>query len=202
MKRKEVQQYIGNQAQISGSRHYVLADGWGRNLRAIDINSGSGLQYTIMPDRGMDISLASYKGANLVYLTPNGETHPAFYEPENLGWLRTFAGGLLTTCGLTWLGAPVVDGDEPLGLHGRYSTIPAKQVSDLSVWVGEEYHMKVKGIVEEASLFGNKLRLERQIHTVQGQNTLRITDIITNFGYAPSPYTIMYHINLGYPLLS
>ena len=202
MKREETLQYIGNQAQISGSRHYVLTDGWGRNLRAIDINSGSGLQYTIMPDRGMDISLASYRGVNLVYLTPNGETHPAFYEPEDLGWLRTFAGGLLTTCGLTWLGAPVMDGNEPLGLHGRYSTLPAKQVNDLSGWVNNEYHIKVKGVVEEASIFGNKLRLERQIHTVQGQNTLRITDTITNFGYAPSPYTIMYHINLGYPLLS
>jgi len=201
MKRNELQQYIGNQAQAGGSRHYVLSDGWSRNLRGIDINSGSGLQYTILPDRGMDISLASYKGVNLVYLTCNGETHPAFFEPENLGWLRTFAGGLLTTCGLTWLGSPVNDGGEPLGLHGRYSTLPAKQVADLSAWVGDEYHIKIKGIIEEAFLFGNKLRLERQIHTIQGQNSLLITDTITNFGYTPSPYTILYHMNLGYPLL-
>ena len=201
MERNKLQQYIGNQAQIGGSRHYVLADGWARHLRAIDINSGSGLQYTIMPDRGMDISLASYKGINLVYLTCTGETHPAFYEPENFGWLRTFSAGLLTTCGLTYLGAPVTDGNEQLGLHGRYSTIPASQVSDLSEWVGDEYHIKIKGIVEEASIFGHKLRLERQIETIQGQNNLRITDKVTNFGYLPSPYTILYHMNLGYPLL-
>ena len=202
MKRNELQQYIGNQAQAGGSRHYMLTDGWGRNLRGIDVNSGSGLQYTILPDRGMDISLASYKGVNLVYLTCNGETHPAFFEPEGLGWLRTFTGGLLTTCGLTYLGAPVTDGDEQLGLHGRYSTIPARQVADLSGWDGDEYHIKIKGIVEEAFLFGNKLRLERQIHTIQGQNSLRITDTVTNFGYTPSPYTILYHMNLGYPLLN
>ncbi len=201
MKRNELEQYIGNHAQAGGSRHYVLADGWGRNLRGIDVNSGSGLQYTILPDRGMDISLASYKGVNLVYLTSNGETHPAFFEPEGLGWLRTFSGGLLTTCGLTYLGTPVTDGDEQLGLHGRYSTIPARQVADLSGWDGDEYHIKIKGIVEEAFLFGNKLRLEREIHTIQGQNSLRITDTITNFGFTPSPYTILYHINLGYPLL-
>jgi len=202
MKKNELQQYIGNQAQLGGSRHYILTDGWGRNVRGIDVNSGSGLHYTILPDRGMDISLASYKGINLVYLTCNGETHPAFYEPENFGWLRTFAAGLLTTCGLTYLGAPVTDGNEQLGLHGRYSTIPAKQVSDLSGWESDEYHIKHKGIIEDASMFGYKLRLERQIHTIQGQNSLRITDKITNFGFSPSPYTILYHMNLGYPLLS
>lgn len=202
MKRNEIQHYIGNQAQLGGSRHYVLTDGWGRNLRGIDINSGSGLHYTILPDRGMDISLASFKGNNLVYITCNGETHPAFYEPENFGWLRTFAGGLLTTCGLTYLGSPVTDEGENLGLHGRYSTIPARQVADLSEWIGDEYHIKIKGIVEEGHMFGNKLRLEREITTIQGQNKLTINDKVTNFGNKPSPYTILYHMNLGYPLLS
>jgi galactose mutarotase-like enzyme len=202
MGRNEIRQYIGNQAQIGGTRHYVLADGWGKNLRAIDINSGKGLQYTIMPDRGMDISLSGFKGTNLVFLTCNGETHPAFFEPENIGWLRTFTGGLLTTCGLTYNGGPVTDGNEQLGLHGRYSTIPAKQVADLSEWIGDEYHIKIKGVVEEGSIFGNKLRLEREIKTVQGHNNIIITDRITNFGYQTSPYTILYHMNLGYPLLT
>ncbi len=203
MKRDEIQKYTGNQAQIGGTRHYVLSDGWGKGLRAIDINSGNGLHYTIMPDRGMDISLASFKGNNLVFLTPNGETHPSFFEPEDLGWLRTFTGGLLTTCGLTYLGGPpVTDGNEKLGLHGRFSTIPARQVADLSEWIDDEYHIKVKGIIEEAVIFGNKIRLEREIGTIRGNNKITITDKVTNFGGLPSPYTILYHMNLGYPLLS
>jgi len=207
MNRERILQYIGNMAQIGGARHYVLTDGWGRNLRAIDVSSGSGLQYTVIPDRGMDISLASFKGINLVYLTCNGETHPGFFEPENLGWLRTYAAGLLTTCGLTYLAGPVTDGNENLGLHGRYSTIPARQVADLSGWIGDEwvgddYQIRIKGIVEEGVLFGNKLRMEREISTVQGHNNIVITDKITNFGFRPSPYTILYHMNMGYPLLS
>lgn len=202
MKRNEIDQYIGNPAQLGGSRQYELSDGRGRSLRAIDVNSGAGLQYTILPDRGMDISNASFKGINLVYLTCNGETHPAFFEPENLGWLHTFAGGLLTTCGLTYMGAPVTDGDEQLGLHGRYSTIPARQVADFSEWTGEEYHIRHRGIIEEGNIFGYKLRLEREIFSIRGQNMLQITDVITNFGYKPSPYTILYHMNMGYPLLN
>jgi galactose mutarotase-like enzyme len=201
MKKNDFTQYIGNQAQIGGTRHYLLTDGWARGLRAVDVNSGKGLEYTIIPDRGMDISLARYKGMNLVYLTSNGETHPSFFEPEDLGWLRTFAGGLLTTCGLTYLGGPVTDGSEHLGLHGRFSTIPARQVADLSGWIDDEYIIKVRGVVEEAVIFGNKLRLEREISTILGHNKIIINDRVTNFGNQPSPYTILYHMNLGYPLL-
>ena len=202
MDKSELLKYIGNLSQIGGCRHYTLSEGWGCGMRATDINTGSGLQFTVLPDRGLDISLASYKGMNLVYLTCNGETHPSYYEPEGVGWLRTFAGGLLTTCGLTHLGPPCIDDGEQLGLHGRYSTIPVKQFSDLSDWVGNDYHYKLRGIVEEGFLFGKKLRMEREISSVRGQNVIRITDKISNFGSTVSPFTILYHMNFGYPLLS
>jgi len=202
MKKEELLSYIGNLSQLGQCRHYTLTEGWGCGMRATDINTGAGLQYTVLPDRGMDISLAAYKGKNLVYMTCNGETSPAFFEPEGSGWLRTFAGGLLTTCGLTYLGPPCSDNGEQLGLHGRYSTTPVKQYADLSGWDGDNYILKVKGIAEEGYLFGSKLRLERVIGSVAGTNMIKITDTISNFGSSVSPYTILYHINIGYPLLS
>ena len=200
--RSETLKYIGNLSQLGDCRHYTLSEGWARGLRATDISTGSGLRYTVMPDRGMDISLAGYKGINLVYLTCNGETHPSYFEPENIGWLRTFAAGLLTTCGLTYLGSPCEDNGEILGLHGRVSTIPVRQFSDLSGWEGNNYHYKLKGIIEEGYIFGNKLRMEREISSVCGQNIIRIRDVVTNFGSRPSPFTILYHMNFGYPLLT
>jgi hypothetical protein len=39
-----------------------------------------------------------------------------------------FFGGLLTTCGLTYFGDPGRDGDEELGLHGRYSAQSARSL--------------------------------------------------------------------------
>jgi hypothetical protein len=150
----------------------------------------------------MDISLASFKGKNLVYLTCNGETSPAYFEPEGIGWLRTFAAGLLTTCGLTYLGPPCADNGVQLGLHGRYSTLPVKQFADLSDWDGDNYVLKLKGTIEEGYLFGYKLRMERVIASIAGKNTIKITDTISNFGNVDSPYTVLYHMNLGYPLLS
>ena len=202
MKKSELLKYVGNQAQIGQSRHYTLSEGWGRGMRATDINTGAGLQFTVLPDRGMDISLASFKGNNLVYLTCNGETNPAYYESEGIGWLRTFAAGLLTTCGLTHLGPPCTDNGEQLGLHGRYSTIPAKQFADLSGWEGDNYILKLRGVIEEGYQFGYKLRMEREITSVAGQNSIKITDTVTNFGNVASPYTVLYHMNMGYPLLS
>jgi len=202
MYKSEKLKYIGNLSQQGGCRHYTLNDGWSRGMRATDISTGSGLLYTVLPARGMDISLASYRGINLVYLTCNGETHPAYYEPEGIGWLRTFAAGLLTTCGLTYLGPPCEYGGKQLGLHGRFSTLPARQFSDLSGWNGNDYTCLVSGILEEGHIFGNKLRMEREISSVCGQNVIRIADKITNFGSAPSPYTILYHMNFGYPLLT
>lgn len=201
MNKSELLSYIGNSSQIGGCRHYTLTDGWARGMRATDVDSGAGLRYTVLPDRGMDISQASYKGVNLVYLTCNGETHPAFFEKDGIGWLRTFAGGLLTTCGLTYLGSPCTDQNESLGLHGRYSTLPVRQFNDLSEWK-DQYHCRLKGIAEEASLFGHKLRMEREISTICGNNTITISDTVTNFGRTPSPFTLLYHLNFGYPLLS
>jgi len=199
--RAEILRRVGNVSQIASTRHVVLDDGRAKGVAAIDIDTGAGLRFTVLPDRGMDIEAASYKGCNLVYLTPNGVVHPAYYEPQGAGWLRTFFGGLLTTCGLTTLGAPGRDGDEDLGLHGRYAAIPARQVCDRSRWEGDDYVLEASGVMEECQLFGDKLHLTRTISSLAGAKSLVIHDVVENFGHRPSPLTILYHINFGFPLL-
>ncbi len=110
LSRQDVLQRVGSIHQLGGTRHYVLDDGRAKGVAAVDFDCASGFQFTVLPDRGMDISRASFKGLNLVHQTANGEAHPAYFDPYGLGWLRTFFAGLLTTCGLTYLGAPVSDG--------------------------------------------------------------------------------------------
>jgi galactose mutarotase-like enzyme len=202
MTKSEALKYIGNLSQLGCCRHYTLNEGLARGMRATDINTGSGLKYTVLPDRAMDISMAAYKANNLVYITCNGETHPSFFEADGSGWLRTFGGGLLTTCGLTYLGPPCNDENETLGLHGRISATPASQFADLSGWIDNNYILKVRGTMEEGYLSGKKLRMEREIYSILGENTIHLKDTITNFGNTPSPLTLLYHMNFGYPLLS
>jgi hypothetical protein len=199
--RSEVERRIGNLRQLGGIRHCELSDGRARGVRCLEVTTGSGLAFTVLSDRGLDIADFTYKGVNLVYHTASGIAHPAYYDPAGLEWLRVFFGGLLTTCGLTYFGRPGRDGEEDLGLHGRYSGLPAVRVSDLSRWEGNEYLLEAVGTVEEAIIFGDKLRLTRSISTAVGSRSLRIRDRVENFGSKPSPFLILYHVNAGFPLL-
>jgi hypothetical protein len=201
--KKELLKHVGNLSQIGGTRHYELSDGRSRGVRAIDFDTGAGLAFTVLPDRALDISRASWKGMSLAYHNSAGETHPAYYDARGLEWLRGFFAGLLTTCGLTNVSAPCEDQGQQLGLHGRLSHTPASRVCDLSGWRDDDtYEMKVSGVLEEAVLFGDKLRLTRTITSTLGAKSLHIEDAVENFGAATSPLCIVYHVNAGFPLLN
>ena len=200
-KRSELERRIGNTSQLGGLLPFEYSAGAARGTRAIEFDCGSGFRFTTVPDRGLDIYACTYKGINLVYRTPNGVVHPAFYSARGDEWLRTFYGGLLTTCGLTYFGAAGDDDEEELGLHGRYSTIPAARVNDTSHWNGDDYVLEVSGITEESVFFGSKLKLSRSISAKLGNRHVCIRDRVQNFGYRSSPLTILYHINAGFPLL-
>lgn len=198
--RKKTGGYIGNNYQIGGTRHYRLTDGNSNDCRCIDVRTGSGFEYTVVCDRGLDISLASYKGTNLVYLTENLESNPAFYDCWETEWLRTFSGGLLTTCGPTNLGSPCEDNDEKLGQHGRWSALSAKQVRDFTDF--ENGKIEIEGTLYDSVTFGHKLKINRKIKSEFGKSSVIIEDTVKNEGGNPVPLNILYHINFGYPFLS
>ena len=101
MNRREIENKVGNLSQVFGTRKYQLLEGNNNGTRIIDVNTGSGLEYSVVLDRAMDISIARYKGLNLTHLTLNGEVNPGFYESFGKEWGRIFFGGMVTTCGLT-----------------------------------------------------------------------------------------------------
>lgn len=56
--------------------------------------------------------------------------------------------------------------------------------------------------MREAELFGENLVLRRKITTEYGKNKIYIEDTITNEGFRAEPMMLLYHMNVGYPLLS
>lgn len=199
--RTEIQNYLGDLSQIAGVKLGEWSDGNERGLRVADFRSGAGLEFTVLLDRGMDIGPASYKGMPLAWISPTGFSHPMYYDPKDINWLRTFGGGLLTGCGLTSAGSPGDDDGELLGLHGRLSHLPAQRVGVDEIWQGDDCSFVVEGEMRQARVFGENLRLKRRITVGLGSNTIAIHDAVENLGTTASPLMLIYHINLGFPLL-
>ena len=198
----DLRKYVGDMSQIAGMKSYQLLEGKSKGVRAVDFWTGTGLNFTVVLDRGMDISRASYKGSSLCWRSCTGEIHPYSFESQGAGWLRGFFGGLLTTCGLTYLGAPCIDQGEHLGLHGRISYIPAENIQMNQEWEGEDYVMSLSGQMRQSCVFGENLVLKRKIIAWLGRSEILLEDVVENDGFKESPFMILYHINIGFPLLS
>lgn len=199
--KEEIKRYFGSLEQIAGVCRFKYEEGRAKGLAAIEFRTGTGFRFIVLPDRGLDIGLCEYKGMPISFRSPTGESSPQFFEPEGEGWLRNFGGGLLVTCGLTYLGRPSIDKGEKLGLHGRINNIPAEEIGIEKKWKGDRCILKVRGNVRETKTLSTNLILEREIWTEIGKNHLYIKDIVANEGSEPAPHMILYHINIGHPIL-
>ena len=199
--KRELMKRVGDISQLAGARLCTLESGKAKGVSAVDVKTGGGLNFTVLPDRGMDIAWADYKGISLGYISKTGVVAPALNDFNGLEFLRSFYAGMLTTCGLTYMGAPCVDEGKPLGLHGKASNLPAEDLCVSNEWVKDDFVMKIKGRIREAAVFGENIALTREITAKLGESKLIIRDAIENCGYTAQPLMLLYHFNFGYPLL-
>ncbi len=202
IERSDLLTRIGDMSQVCDIRRMTFTEGARAGVDAVDISTGSGLAFTVLPSRGLDIASASYRGVPIAWRSPVGEVSPHFFDPEGFEWLRGFFGGLLTTCGMTHASHPCEDEGEKLGLHGRVSHIPAEDVAVSRGWQDGVYRMSVSGRIREAKVFGDNLTLTRSIETSLGSRSIFIRDHIENAGFRQSPLMMLYHVNIGWPILS
>lgn len=200
--RRELEARIGALRQVGGIQPLTFKDGPEASGTILQVETGTGFAFHVLPDRGLDISAAKYCGASLSWDSPCGEVHPAHYDPAGLGWLKSFPGGLVCTCGMTTCGAPCNDAGEELGLHGRFSHLAARNLQVSEEWNGDRCMLRIEGDIRETVVFGANLVCHRKITTEIGSNTFRIQDTVTNEGFENVPLMLLYHINLGYPVVS
>ena len=196
MEKKELLRHIGSIEQIGGIRDVTYIDGKAKGFRAIEINTGK-IRFTVLPERCMDIAQADFQGMPFSWISKTGITAPFYYEKDNKSWLRGFYGGLITTCGLKNIGAPVGE----YGLHGRIANTPATKVSIFADWVEDEYIMQVSGEMRESVVFGCNLVLKRTITTKLFSEEFTVEDCIINEGFSDEEIALCYHCNFGYPLV-
>ena len=202
--KRELLDLVGDVTQVASARKAALTEGIERGSDLIEVFNASGLCFSLLPGRALDVAAAHYKGMSLCFRSSTGDVGPAFYEPQGYGWMRGFFGGLVLTCGMTFTGHPEIDPEEEneeLGLHGRLSFLPARNVVADGNWEDEDYVIRVRGKIREAEVFKTNLELTREISTVLGEKSLRIHDRIENLGVDRSPLMFVYHCNPGFPLL-
>ena len=201
LSRDHIMRRVGRMEQLASIRRYVIDDGKGRGSRAFEVRNGSGLVFTVHPDKGLDIGPAEYKGLPIAWATPNGPVAPAFYDDQGAEWLRSWPGGLLTTCGFLNAGGPCETAEGHQGQHGRTDNIPAEEVNARCFWDGPRYVLEVTGTIAQTRVFGEKLVASRTIRTWLGAPEIEVSDRIENRGYQTMPLMVLYHMNMGWPLV-
>jgi hypothetical protein len=208
---EDLRRLVGHPEQVVGAELLTRSDGGERGVRIVRLRTGE-IDVDVVVDRALDIAGAAIRGVPVAWISPTGVRGPWYAEPRGLGTFRTFFGGLLTTCGLEHTLA-AADDDVPyfgypgkerehFPLHGRISATPARLSGYGAALTGERPHVFVEGEVRQATVFGEAFVLHRRLEADVGGRTIRIRDAVTNAGYAPTPQLVLYHVNLGWPLVA
>lgn len=200
MDRKELLRRVGSLQQVACIRPVTFEEGRAKGLRAYDVKNGP-LRFRVLADKCLDVEEFSYKGVNLSFLSKPGLQGRSHYDTNGEEALRSIMGGLFFTAGLENICAPCTLGGKDYPMHGRIRTTPAEHLRADGVWEGEDYVLRCSGEMREAELFGENLVLRRQVETRLGERKITVTDTIENQGFRSEPMMLLYHINLGYPLL-
>jgi hypothetical protein len=193
---------FANPLQVGGIARYVIDDGQGRGVRVCEVNTGGGLRYRVLLDRGLDIDHAFMNQHSLTFLSHRGVNVPTRAFDHGTDWLTGFPGGLLVTCGPFNTGSAAVDAGDDLGVHGPHSNTAGEveTVVQPDPQSGRT-EMLIRGQVRYGAFYGPNLILCRTIRSVLGENTIWVEDVFTNQGNKPVPHAWLLHINFGYPLL-
>ncbi|MBE7068383.1 MAG: DUF4432 family protein [Clostridiales bacterium] len=176
---------VSNFNQVASLRRYTLTNGTGAGLEVLDCDNGN-IRFLLNASKALDVMQVYHQGKNLSFISKNG------FTKREIPFLNRFEGGMVYTCGLDSVG-----GREGYELHGSFHNIPAEIVRAEC----NEQGIVVEAVMRETALFGANLVMRRKITAEIGGDSLQIEDTLSNEGYKEENYCLLYHINLGYPML-
>lgn len=187
-----------------------VLEGCGAQGRILEIRTPTGLALDIALDRTGDILRLNWRGTELGWhsATAGRTPWPVADVEDGLGFHRGFD-GFVVTCGLDHHGvAAKTEADDfkyPLRkqnhhpLHGRIYAQPCELLERDIDW--DAGVIKVRLSAHQATVFGEVLELNRTYTISLDAPTVELEDRIVNRGFRPTRHGILYHINIGYPLL-
>jgi Domain of unknown function (DUF4432) len=211
--RSDLEARIGDLSQLAGVTLVTLQDGAARGVRALIFRTGSGLEFWVLVDRAFDIAKCQFRGVELGWQSPVGIRAPWFHEVNDeagASFYRSFS-GFLVTCGLDHTGAPYKEAadrylapdrtriEQPL--HGRFMATPGQLIGYGHEWRGDRCTLFCEGVVKQVAVCGENLVLTRRYEAEVGTSSFTIRDHVRNHSFFTTPHMLLYHINLGFPLL-
>ena len=176
---------ISNIQEVAYIREYKFTAGKEKDVEVIEIFNGI-LRILLNKSKALDILQLFYKGKNMSLITKNGISN------SNGPFIDRFEGGMLYTVGFDSAG-----GREGFEIHGSFHnltpTITKKEISDRNI--------VIEAYIEDTKLFGKHLVLKRRYTLGLNDNFLLLEDVLINKDTKPENYCILYHNNLGYPML-
>ncbi|HEY0214762.1 MAG TPA: DUF4432 family protein, partial [Cellulomonas sp.] len=160
--------------------------------RLLVLRVADGLSVDVRPDRGLDLGAAWWRGIPVAWRSP----HRVDPGPGH-GWEERFLGGLVVTCGPENIGPPTAAG----GQHGSHHLTPATEVRWWRETTPDGIEVHVRGVIGHSTLYGTRVVVEREIVVGTGRARVEIRDEVRNDGDEPVGAPLLYHVNLGAPLL-
>src|SRR5258706_9217859 len=210
--RRELMRHVGHISQVGGVQLLASEDGPARGVRYLDFRTGRGFNFKVAIERGMDVGYADYKGTSLAWIPPTMLPGPWYFEQQDqFGWLRTALGGLNTSSGMIHIGNPETANvshyhfparaTETYGVHDRMAMIPGQLMRYGERWEGDECILEAEGRVVQAQAYGENLVLTRRYTTRLGESRFFMHDEIENAGFLPTEHMLLYHMNIGFPIV-
>lgn len=181
----------------------LLEEGVSAGLQLLHVELSSHLSATLIPARGLGLQSVLVDDLLFGWRSPQRRpVHPLHVplgEPSGLGWLDGFT-ELLVRCGLTSNGAPEFDERGQLlhPLHGRIANLPAHSLFARSPEPGV---LEVGGCVDEVRFHFDKWRLWTIYRFFEDELRIEVIDQIENLAGTARDFQMLYHYNLGQPLL-
>ena len=176
---------ISNLMQLASIRRYEMTEGTERGLRVLDCDNGK-LRFLLNESKALDVMQMYHKGENVSFVSKNA------FTAREIAFENRFEGGMLYTCGLDSVGAR-----EGFELHGSHHNTPAR-VTRAEV---NEEGILIEAEIRETALFGKNLVFRRRVFSRIGSDELEISDTLENCGTREEEYCLLYHVNVGYPML-
>ena len=191
--------FVGNANQLLTARRVTYTEGMSRGVQAIELRNCAGLYATCVEDQCLNLFDFSYKGINFAFQSKNGLVSGRYFNGGAPEFSYYWPAGMLYTCGLQNVGPGGVMEDGMFHPdHGRIGAMPAENVAITR----DETGVTISGTVHEGLLAGYNLELQRSIRFPADDKKIVIEDTVTNLEPQAVEFMLLYHMNLGYPLLS